>query len=164
MWIIREDSSEKNMKIDLYIGGHAQGKEKLVREKYGSSACVINELHMWIRERLEKIYKDGADTAALTEAIMKELDVYLTEQVEKSEKQSTVSDETEKDIHVTGIKKDCESVRTVVIISDEIGCGIVPIGSFDRCWREVTGRVLTRLAARAEGVYRVTCGLERKIK
>lgn len=51
-----------------------------------------------------------------------------------------------------------------VIISDEIGCGIVPSEKFDRDWREETGRALCSIAERAEAVYRVTAGIALKIK
>lgn len=52
----------------------------------------------------------------------------------------------------------------IKIISTETGCGIVPVEEFDRKWREVTGRLLCFLAEKAEGVYRVTCGIGVRIK
>ncbi|MCR5101068.1 MAG: bifunctional adenosylcobinamide kinase/adenosylcobinamide-phosphate guanylyltransferase [Butyrivibrio sp.] len=51
-----------------------------------------------------------------------------------------------------------------VIICDEIGNGIVPIIDEDRKWREITGRILIDLAARAEEVHRVVCGIGKRIK
>ena len=52
----------------------------------------------------------------------------------------------------------------IVLICDEIGCGIVPMDAFERRWREETGRLCCRLAARAERVERVCCGLAQTIK
>lgn len=52
----------------------------------------------------------------------------------------------------------------LVIISDEIGCGIVPVGKNDRQWRELTGRLLCLIAEKAENVFRITCGIEVRIK
>lgn len=52
----------------------------------------------------------------------------------------------------------------VVIISDEIGCGLVPIERFQREYRETTGRICTRLAAQSERVDRVICGVGKMIK
>ncbi len=52
----------------------------------------------------------------------------------------------------------------VVIISDEIGYGIVPETAFLREYREMTGRVLSGLAAKADQVYRVVCGIGTVIK
>ena len=52
----------------------------------------------------------------------------------------------------------------LILVSDEIGCGIVPVDPFDRQYREMTGRVCTQLAACAEEVYRVVCGIGMRIK
>ncbi len=52
----------------------------------------------------------------------------------------------------------------IVIVTDEIGYGIVPIDAFLREYREMTGRVCTELAALSEEVHRVICGIGRRIK
>lgn len=52
----------------------------------------------------------------------------------------------------------------VVLVSNELGYGVVPIEAFDRKYRETTGRVCTRLAEGAEAVYRVICGIGVRIK
>lgn len=51
-----------------------------------------------------------------------------------------------------------------VIISDEIGNGIVPVDAFERDYRERTGRMLITLANQADEVVRVICGIGQKIK
>ena len=51
-----------------------------------------------------------------------------------------------------------------LIISDEIGNGIVPLMQSDRKWREETGRVLCELAKEADEVYRIYYGIATKIK
>lgn len=51
-----------------------------------------------------------------------------------------------------------------IIISDEIGNGIVPMDAFEREYRERTGRILVTLAAKAQEVERVICGIGQKIK
>lgn len=56
-----------------------------------------------------------------------------------------------------------KSVR-FVIISDEIGNGIVPVDAFERDYRERTGRMLITLASQADEVVRVICGIGQKIK
>lgn len=57
-----------------------------------------------------------------------------------------------------------EKYPNCVIISDEVGNGIVPIEAFEREYRERTGRILVELAKRAEEVERVICGIGQKIK
>ena len=46
----------------------------------------------------------------------------------------------------------------------EVGCGIVPIEREERIYREAVGRAGQLLAARAEKVYRVQCGIAVRIK
>ncbi|MCM1427456.1 MAG: bifunctional adenosylcobinamide kinase/adenosylcobinamide-phosphate guanylyltransferase [Eubacterium sp.] len=57
-----------------------------------------------------------------------------------------------------------DSHADCIIISDEIGNGIVPVDAFEREYRERTGRILVTLAERAEEVERVICGIGLKIK
>ena len=57
-----------------------------------------------------------------------------------------------------------EGGKNLIIISDEIGGGIVPLDAFERQWREVTGRLLCRLAEEAEKVTRLVMGLPQVIK
>lgn len=52
----------------------------------------------------------------------------------------------------------------VLVVSDEIGLGIVPLDPFQRRWREETGRALCALAEQAERVTRVYCGIPRRLK
>lgn len=54
--------------------------------------------------------------------------------------------------------------RDCIIISDEIGNGIVPVEAFEREYRERAGRILVRMAQEAEEVERVICGIGQKIK
>ncbi len=50
------------------------------------------------------------------------------------------------------------------VISNEIGCGIIPLDKTDRALREKTGRAQCALAARCSEVWRVSCGIGIKIK
>lgn len=51
-----------------------------------------------------------------------------------------------------------------ILICDEIGNGIVPMEAEERTYRECTGRILEGLAAQADEVVRVVCGIGQKIK
>lgn len=57
-----------------------------------------------------------------------------------------------------------EEHNNCIIISDEIGNGIVPVDPMEREYRERMGRILIRLAQQAEEVERVICGIGQKIK
>ncbi len=52
----------------------------------------------------------------------------------------------------------------VTVICDEVGCGIVPLDAFERDYRETVGRSCCALAAQAETVTRVLCGIGQNIK
>ena len=54
--------------------------------------------------------------------------------------------------------------QDAVVISREIGCGIVPMKPEERAWRERHGTLLRCLAQRSEKVYRVFCGLTEEWK
>ena len=51
-----------------------------------------------------------------------------------------------------------------VIICMDIFCGVVPIDATMRLWRHTTGLVCQYLAKNADGVYRIYCGLEQRLK
>ena len=51
------------------------------------------------------------------------------------------------------------SPRACVLIADDISCGIVPLDRSERTWREASGRLLSSLAAQADTVTRIFCGL-----
>ena len=49
--------------------------------------------------------------------------------------------------------------KQTVIWSCEMGCGLVPADPEARAWRELSGRVNCYLAANAETVIRMVCGI-----
>ena len=51
-----------------------------------------------------------------------------------------------------------------VVICNEVGCGVVPLDPAERAWRDAVGRLSVRLAARADKVVRICCGLPAVIK
>ena len=64
-------------------------------------------------------------------------------------------------------KKPQELIREnpdLIIISNEIGYGIVPLDAFDREFREATGRICTCLPENASRVTRVIMGIGTVIK
>ena len=52
----------------------------------------------------------------------------------------------------------------IILICDEVGCGVVPVDPAQRARREAVGRLCCRLAARAERVERIFCGLPMVLK
>lgn len=62
------------------------------------------------------------------------------------------------------IKKEVEQNPKVILLCNEMGCGLVPIHPFDRKYRDMVGRIQCELAKQAETVERVTCGIGVRIK
>lgn len=52
----------------------------------------------------------------------------------------------------------------VIILCDEVGCGVIPVQPEERIWRETVGRLCCGLAEQAESVERVFCGLSMRLK
>ena len=52
----------------------------------------------------------------------------------------------------------------VILICDEVGCGVVPIAREERVWREAVGRLCCTLAQRADTVERIFCGIPMTLK
>lgn len=61
-------------------------------------------------------------------------------------------------------KKLLQQEENLIIICDEIGYGLVPMDSFEREYREISGRVNCYFAKEAEKVIRVICGIGTRIK
>lgn len=137
--------------MKLIIGGAYQGKLAYAKKQYGltegwidgrtcnlrdiDTCSGITQFHEYIRRMLAKE------------------SVFDTESLLALERQA-------------GEFAECllQKNREIVIVTNELGCGVVPIEKTDRLWRETVGRICTFLAARADEVVRVTCGIGVKIK
>lgn len=57
-----------------------------------------------------------------------------------------------------------EDIPDCIVICDELGCGVVPLERSERDWREHTGRLCCDLAAKAQRVDRIFCGIAMQLK
>ncbi len=51
-----------------------------------------------------------------------------------------------------------------ILILQDIFCGVVPMGTENRVWRQRTGRLAQYLSREANQVSRIFCGLEQRLK
>ncbi|MCM1024237.1 MAG: bifunctional adenosylcobinamide kinase/adenosylcobinamide-phosphate guanylyltransferase [Prevotella sp.] len=58
----------------------------------------------------------------------------------------------------------CEKNSNIIIIINEIGCGIIPIEKDERIWREQVGRAGCIIAEKSSAVIRICCGIPMIIK
>jgi len=150
--------------MDLFVGGHAQGKLQLVKESYGEDITIINEFHIKIRDELQKFVETAGQAGSESCKTAEGNDVNCTG---KEKYESRISEElSENELADMIFEKLTAGIiyEKTVIISDEIGCGIVPMDRFDRLWRDITGKILVKTAKISENVFRVTCGIANKIK
>ncbi|MBR6382556.1 MAG: bifunctional adenosylcobinamide kinase/adenosylcobinamide-phosphate guanylyltransferase [Lachnospiraceae bacterium] len=129
--------------MKLIIGGYAQGKLNYAVTKYNVAEDHVFESVLPTSEELEKL----TGTIVVTS-----LHKWIRKRIKEGGR-------PEEEIS-SFVKKnpDC------IIICDEIGNGIVPMDPFERVYRERTGRIQVKLAADAEEVERVVCGIAQKIK
>jgi adenosylcobinamide kinase/adenosylcobinamide-phosphate guanylyltransferase len=64
----------------------------------------------------------------------------------------------------TLLEKMRETGARVVIVSNELGCGLVPIEPSARAFRDLSGQVNRRIAAGAEEAYLVVGGMPLRLK
>lgn len=58
----------------------------------------------------------------------------------------------------------CIENPDLIVIINEIGCGIIPLEKSERIWREQTGRAGTVIAKNSDTVVRIICGIPTVIK
>lgn len=130
--------------MDLIIGGAFQGKKEYVITNYN-----IKETDIFHGEtdQLPKRTRDWTHIKAISDfhlLVLRWMKLELS--VEKM------------------IEDIWKENPNIIIISTEIGNGIVPIDHMEREWREKTGRICCNLAKKANQVIRVYCGIGMKIK
>ncbi|MCD7835705.1 MAG: bifunctional adenosylcobinamide kinase/adenosylcobinamide-phosphate guanylyltransferase [Lachnospiraceae bacterium] len=54
--------------------------------------------------------------------------------------------------------------ESLIIICDEVGCGVIPMDAFERQYRESVGRTACLFADRADRVLRLVCGIPVRLK
>ncbi len=132
--------------MKLVIGGYSQGKLNYVlNEKKRTECCIWDGI----------LPKEEQVQAAIIQektVIINHFHIWVRE--------CLLQGETPEE----GITKLLNKTLNCIIISDEIGNGIVPIEAFEREYRERTGRILVKLASQADEVVRVICGVGQKIK
>lgn len=121
----------------LIIGGAYQGKTEYAKEMYG-----VNP---------ERIYDAEIPKETNGHFIIFHLHEFIKEQMKEG-----------KDPETELLK--LKGLPGCILISNEIGNGIVPMDSFEREYREKTGRILIKLAKEAKEVIRVSCGIGQKLK
>jgi adenosyl cobinamide kinase/adenosyl cobinamide phosphate guanylyltransferase len=136
--------------MELYIGGISQGKLLYVLQKYQikkDSSLLCDGASCSKEDMLRKPYINH-----FHEFIRRLLQ-------EQESKQRVTTDYVEE-----FLSEFLDRNPKAVVISNEVGYGIVPMNREDRIYRETVGRSLCKVAARSIRVERIVCGLGMVIK
>ena len=127
--------------MDLFVGGKAQGKLNYVLNKYDLS---FNQV------------LDGENINNISEIenykVFNHFNIWVKNMLLNSR---DVYNEIELILKIN---------PEIIIISDDLGNGIVPIDKFERNYREFLGRVLCTIAQKSVNMERIICGIGQKIK
>ena len=124
--------------MELIVGGAYQGKEEYARQRFPEISWADGETC-------------GEDELFGCQGILN-FQRYLERRMKEGEPLDQLAERM------------YEKNPDMVIVADEIGCGIVPLDPFQRKFREQAGRVCTKLAEKSVRVHRVICGVGMVIK
>lgn len=176
----------------LIIGGYAQGQLEYVRQRYEVtdrqvfSAClpvvpcdqkesqgtpaeqpiVIQDFNAWLRQEIMAIQNhDGVDSETEMVRHSSEKDSEIESEVVVMENAAEKDSET---LIFEQLQRKLEEwlaqYPNALLISDEVGNGLVPMAKEERLIRDLIGRTQVYLAKRAEEVIRVICGIGQRIQ
>ena len=175
----------KKGKLIFVLGGARSGKSsfavKTASERLSSNVkskkafiATLNPLDKEMKERVGrhkkerdkgwKTFEEGLEIAPLIRGLKKDYDLIIVDcltlwlsNVMLSEKD--IEEETERLIR--SFKR---GRSDMIVVSNEVGMGIVPESALGRSFRDNAGRLNQKLAAEADEVYLVTAGIPLKIK
>ena len=124
--------------MELIIGGAFQGKETYARAQHP-------EIHWKNGKELKK------EELLKAQGVL-DFQEYLRNALKEGENVQALADEI------------YEKNPDLVLVTQEVGYGVVPVDAFDRQYREAVGRVCTKLASYSDKVTRVVCGIGTVIK
>ncbi|MDO4648514.1 MAG: bifunctional adenosylcobinamide kinase/adenosylcobinamide-phosphate guanylyltransferase [Eubacteriales bacterium] len=124
--------------MELIIGGAYQGKELYARSKFP-------DMH-WVNG-MEADLEDVLHAEGILH-----FERFIRKELEAGRDVSSLGEAL------------IQNAPGVVIVSEEVGYGIVPMDPLDRSYREAVGRICTKLALNSSRVTRIVCGIGMVIK
>lgn len=143
--------------MELIIGGCFQGKSAFARERYQELTGTAVSMEEWFLAAADGRRSEWE--AAWTAPAVEHMEQYIR-RVSLSE--GTMEDKKQRIFHWIDMI-DRENPQTILVM-DEVGCGVVPMERTERDYRDLAGYAGQCAAKKAVCVYRVFCGVGRKIK
>ena len=171
-------------KLTFILGGARSGKSSFAVElakeyksvTYVATAQVLDdemrervEMHKKLRPASWKVVESHINVANTVERLKADLilidclTLYVSNLLLDANKEDT------KEEYITNeIKRLCDASENVsadvIMVSNEVGLGIVPADPLGRKFRDVAGKVNQIVASRADEVYFVTAGIPQRLK
>lgn len=144
--------------MKLIIGGYAQGKLDYIKRRYEKITLFdFKEKILSFEELSVSIGKNNDQVIVINHFNYSVRNILKKYENDKNKEELWF-------LYKQQLFDFIDKNQNLIIISDEIGNGIVPIDPFEREYREKTGRTLIQLASIADEVVRVICGIGQKIK
>jgi len=173
-------------KIIVVLGGARSGKSAFAEELAGRDRKVAyvatatpldEEMHERIRRhRLRRpkgwvTYEQPLEIAELLPTLSEGYESVLVDCMTLYVTNMLLTDALERESEagvlsaIDRFLRACAAVRSdVIVVSGEVGCGVVPADEMARRFCDVMGLVNQRLAKHADEVYHVIAGIGRRIK
>ena len=175
----------------LVLGGARSGKsayaQRLAEELGGSRVLFVATAQAWDEEMTQRIAQHRQERPAawrtleaphhVGQAIALELDdatVVLVDcltllvsntLLRLSESPDPAAAAAAVQAELTALLQTCQgNVATYIVVSNEVGLGLVPDNPLGRLYRDLLGRANQTLAAQAEAVYFMVAGLPVEVK
>ena len=146
---LRIDEQKGSGKMDLVIGGFAQGKLEYVMETVDK---ICQEPAALLDETCTELPEKGS---AAPVVIVDHLHRILQKYPDQETAEQWICQVIE------GCRREG---RRLIFICDEVGNGVIPLEASQRQFRETTGRILCKLAKEADHVTRIFCGIPQLLK
>lgn len=112
----------------------------------------------------ESVFKNNMLVDCLTNMVSNIIFEDLTIEWEKPTKKQLQSCDRRVEKEVLSLIENLEKFNYVVIVSNELGMGIVPATPLGRYFREIAGKMNQLIAEKSDEVYFVVSGIPMKIK
>lgn len=112
----------------------------------------------------ESVFKNNMLVDCLTNMVSNIIFEDLTIDWEKPTKKQLQSSDRRVEKEVLSLIENLEKFNYVVIVSNELGMGIVPATPLGRYFREIAGKMNQLIAEKSDEVYFVVSGIPMKIK
>ena len=133
-------------------------------ESYKDFSNSLKNAFVKEKSQGERVFKNNMLVDCLTNMVSNIIFEDLTIEWEKPTKEQLQSCDRRVEKEILSLIENLEKFNYVVIVSNELGMGIVPATPLGRYFREIAGKMNQLIAEKADEVYFVVSGIPMKIK